>query len=407
MTVLVVCHVPVVGGAERSLLDLLSALDRWRVSPLAVVPSPGELSQAFQELQVPVFHVPLRRLRRRPAARATAEAVWSWVRTAPRLARLIQAHGVDIVHANGDIAHFYAGPVARALARPTLWHCRDLARSGCRRTLLARCASRIIAPSAAVQASLVDSSSAASRCVVIPNGFDTSRLRPRGFREAARRRLGFPPEAYVVAMAAQMVPWKRHRLFLEAAERIARHLPSARFVIAGADRFGEHPGYVEDLNRLTHDLGLSDRVSFLGHRPDWLELLEGVDVLVHPTDREPFGRVVAEAMALEKPVVAVNAAGPRELIRSGQEGILVPAPDPDDIAAEVCALAGDPDRAARLGRAARARIANDFSLSNVAQRVQRLYEELIGFPPRRRTERSDPPSAAPRGNSGGRSGPLP
>ena len=178
-------------------------------------------------------------------------------------------------------------------------------------------------------------------------------------------------------MAGQLVPWKNHPLFIEAAARMAARLPNARFLIIGDDRFGDHPGYRSELESLARARGLQDRLTFTGHRKDITAVLNSIDILVHPADREPFGRVVAEAMALAKPVVAINACGPAEIIRPDIDGLLVPLHDPTALANAVCDLAQDPAKREQLGHSAQARIANAFPIESTVKRIMDLYDKLL------------------------------
>ena len=89
------------------------------------------------------------------------------------------------------------------------------------------------------------------------------------------------------------------------------------WVIAGSDLFGEHADYVAALRKRIADAGLVERFVWLGGRSA-AEILPDLDLLVHPTDKEPFGRVICEAMAAGVPVVACDAAGPGSILRDGQ-----------------------------------------------------------------------------------------
>ena len=178
-------------------------------------------------------------------------------------------------------------------------------------------------------------------------------------------------------MAGQLVPWKNHGDFLLAAARIREAVPSARFLIAGDDLFGDHPGYREELESLAEETGVAESLEFTGYRKDLPQLLRSVSVLVHPSREEPFGRVVVEAMASGVPVVAYDEGGPAEIISHGNTGLLVRPGDVALLAAAVTRLLQNPAEAAKLGRAGRARAEEMFARPDTALKIMAVYSKLL------------------------------
>lgn len=107
------------------------------------------------------------------------------------------------------------------------------------------------------------------------------------------------------------------------------------------------------LQRLATQLGVTDRVSFLGWRQDRGALLAGCDIFLCPSRHEPLGNVVLEAFSAGRPVIAAASQGPKEVIRNGETGLLVPVEDAPALAAAVIDLIADPQRAARLAQQGR------------------------------------------------------
>ena len=370
-------HVPQMSGAEAILLDLIRHLDRRWFVPFAAVPAGGPLIGALAAQDMRTFEIPMCRFVRHPGPAAFLSYLSSMLTVGARLAAIIREHGIHIVHANSTTAQLYGSFAARRTGVPSVWHCRDLVELGFIGRYLATRSSRVIAISQAVAAHLAARAPGA-RIEMIHNGIDVERFPPsRGSRDA-RQALGLPTSAFSVGMAGQLVPWKNHALFLRAASLIRAELPAAHFLVAGDDRFGDQESYVDGLKTLARELRLDGCLHWLGFQQDFALFLEALDVLVHPPGREPFGRVVAEAMAMSKPVVAVNSCGPAELISDGQDGILVEPHNPVTISQAVLRLAKDPALAKRLGTAARERVARDFDPTRQAQLVQTLYEGLAG-----------------------------
>jgi glycosyltransferase involved in cell wall biosynthesis len=130
------------------------------------------------------------------------------------------------------------------------------------------------------------------------------------------------------------------------------------------------------LRALAAELGITDRVSFLGWRRDIGALLAAADMFICSSRHEPLGNVVLEAWSAAKPVIAAAAQGPTELISDGADGLLVPKEDAPALAAAITGLAENPARASALGAAGRAHFTVSFAEAPVIARWQRLLAEL-------------------------------
>ncbi|MBI2217758.1 MAG: glycosyltransferase [Candidatus Rokubacteria bacterium] len=360
-------HADMVGGGEASLLALLRGLDRacWR--PTLLVPGEGPVAARARALGVPVRVVPLPSLRR-PGA--------SSVRSLRALRRLITETDARLVHANGSRAMAYAGLAARLTGRPAIWHVRILESDPWLDWLLARLATRTIAISEAVRDRLRGWGSAYARCAVVPNGLDLDGFRPSETPASVRRRLGVTPGASLVGTVGRLVAFKGQRVLLEAFARLLGSHPSVELVIVGD---GPDRGALEARAR---ELGVAAAVRFTGHREDVADLVAAVDVFVLPSVAEPSGRVLLEAMALERPIVATAAGGVPEVVVDGVTGLLVRPADPDALAKAVAALLDDPGRARALARAGRRRVEEHYSLARHAERVGAIYRAVLETGPR-------------------------
>ena len=130
------------------------------------------------------------------------------------------------------------------------------------------------------------------------------------------------------------------------------------------------------LRALAAELGIMDRVTFLGWRRDIGALLAAADIFICSSRHEPLGNIVLEAWSAAKPVIAAAAQGPVELIRDGANGLLVPREDAPALAAAIGTLADNPVQAAELGAAGRARFAAEFAEAPVMTRWRRLLAEF-------------------------------
>ena len=145
-----------------------------------------------------------------------------------------------------------------------------------------------------------------------------------------------------------------------------RH-PDLTAVIVGGAHETER-GYGEELAARARQIGVDSRIHFAGFQPNIPEWMQAMDVVVHASDREPFGIVVIEAMALGKPVIAGSAGGPAEIITDGTDGLLSPFGDAPALGRAISRLIDDPALAKRLAAAATARAA-EFDDHRYAQHV--------------------------------------
>jgi len=158
-------------------------------------------------------------------------------------------------------------------------------------------------------------------------------------------------------------PWKGQHIFLQAAARVNKQFPNARFVIIGAALFGEEK-YKQEVRRLPSQLGIEHLVEFTGFSANVDQAIAELDLVVHAsTIGEPFGQVIIEGMAAGKPVVATNGGGVPEIVENGKTGILVPMGDVQAMADAICRILAEPTLAAGMGSRGRQRVADHFTFS--------------------------------------------
>jgi glycosyltransferase involved in cell wall biosynthesis len=204
------------------------------------------------------------------------------------------------------------------------------------------------------------------RMVVVYNGISVEEFQP-SFETRARIRTSFgvAEDCKLFLAVGRLVPQKDYPNLLQALARLPHEL-DFRLLIAGDGPLRPQ------LEAMVDDLGLSSRVRLLGIRQDVPALMAAADVFVLSSVGEPFGLVVAEAMASECVVVATDTGGVREVL--GDTGFLVPRSDPSALADALrtaCALRHED--AIKLGRAARQRVVDSYSLDRSFERWRELY----------------------------------
>ena len=292
------------------------------------------------------------------------------------LYRWARARNVALIHHNNGF-DASAVAVARRLGVPLVAYQRGDEWDSPRVRRLLPSVDRFIANSQATRQNLLSLGVDSSRIVVIYPPVDLRRFEAGPGRHVSRSSLGIPDAAPCFGIVGMLLPWKGHHVFLQAARHVMDRLPEARAVIVGAGPSGG-ADYELELKQLAARLGIADRVLFLGFRPDVPDIIGTLDVVAHTSiDPEPFGRVIAEAMAMAKPVVASAAGGPTEIIEHGRTGFLVPPGEPTVLAERMLELLQDRGLARRVGAAGQLEIKRRFSADRHARLVEGVYLEVL------------------------------
>ena len=330
-------HSGVLGGAERSLLDLVAA---WPVEHRLMVLAEGPMAEMARARGIAVDVEPLGALGavKRESGAPGLGALADVARLATKVAAAAKA--MDVIHANSQKGFVVAAAAGLLARRPVVWHLRDIlttahfsATNIRAAVMLANArAAAVIANSAATAAAFVDAGGRADRVHVVHNGLDAARFNAVSDADISAMRVALEAnDACVLAVCARLAPWKGQHVVIASLEQ----LPDAHAWIIGAALFGED-AYAAGLHAQAESLGVADRVRFLGAREDVPTLLRASDIVVHSAvDAEPFGRVVVEGMLARRPVIASDAGGVREIVRHGETGWLVPPADPAALAAAV------------------------------------------------------------------------
>lgn len=193
-------------------------------------------------------------------------------------------------------------------------------------------------------------------------------------RSGQAARLTGRGRALQIGAAARLVASKGLDVLIRAFASV--DLPDARLRIAGD---GPEEGA---LRRLCRELGVADRVEFLGRLPQALELFQQADVVVVPSRDDAFPLVVLEAFACGRCVIASAVGGIPEAVRDGETGLLVRPGDPQDLAGALSEAYQSPELRARLGAAARAAYEAEFTADRMGERTCEVYQEVLDEPAR-------------------------
>ena len=369
-----------VAGAEQSLFNLARFLDRSRFIPVFAIPQKGEFSELLTTAGVETVFTGFPPVRGLSGVLASIQA----------LNRLIREKRVALIHSNSIRTHFYGAVCARVNGIPAVWHQRNMLadeRFDPDR-MLSAVPDAIICNSRAVSRRFTRGNVLPAKVSVVFNGVDTAVFRPGLDPMKVRGEFGIPPGQTVVGMASRFNRNKGHESFIEAA-RIIFRLPGTenlRFMIVGGSVFEADATREKILRSLVNDAGLGARVIFTGPRRDMPDVYAAMDIFVLASESEACGRVVLEAMASGKPVIATDTGGTPEMISEGSEGLLFAPGDAAALAEKIRYLAGDPAAARGMGTRARQRAEKEFDIRINVRGTEEIYRRLLKDRPRRKGE---------------------
>jgi glycosyltransferase involved in cell wall biosynthesis len=387
------------GGAERVLLDLLAliraARPGWTIG--LIVGNDGPLAAHAAALGVTTRVLPFPRdFAQLGDAGLATPGTWakfarhavggsiSTVRYVQRLRGEVAAFGPDIVQSNGIKMHVL-GALVRPAQAALVWHVHDY--PGARpvtsrlvKSLKSRCSS-VVAVSDSVAADIRRALGASVDVRTIWNAVDLERFTPNGPRLDLAGLAGLPPAPAgmpTIGLVATFARWKGHFRFLEMLHHLARTHRFRAYIVGGPlyETSGSQVSF-DELRDAIDRLGLREHVGLTGFVTDAAAALRSLDVVVHAsTSPEPFGLVIAEAMAAGRTVVVSDAGGVAELVAPEHNALTYPSADTEGMTRQLRRLLDDAAFRARLGDAARGSAHQQFHPDRVCREFLGLYAQL-------------------------------
>ena len=213
---------------------------------------------------------------------------------------------------------------------------------------------------------------------VVYNAVDTRKFKPdQNRRLEVRRRYGFVDSDFVMGMAGRLAEEKGQLFLLKALLRILNKNPHYKILIAGDAKI--HPGthYPEQIASYIQQNGLGGNVILTGHVEDMNGFYNALDLFLLPSFREPFGRVLIEAMAMEIPVLASRVHGVPEVVDLEINGYLVDPNDAEGWRDCIHKLIHDESLRSRFGKAGRRKVLDRFTTEPITSKIVSFYRDLI------------------------------
>lgn len=391
------------GGAAISLAEIVANADAMNVEPCVLTFQRPDIHEAlFGETRSWVHQRAIDyRSRASLGSYMTRSEWWRWLRWCVMkgyafldylhelylswvIFRLARRERVDLIHSNNGLE--------RSALRGASWadvkciaHLREVvgrraaATFRRHRRLIATTFGGAIAVSSGVYEAGLRHGLQPEQMVVIHNPVNPGAFRAAvGRRAEIRRAIGLENGDVAFGCFGRVNRFKGQKEFLAAAAVVAQKAPAARFVIVGDQSDFEDEDYWEEIQAMAAAPPLDGRVVFAGYQEDVHAYFHACDAVVHSAlGAEGFGRVVVEGMACEKPVIATDIGGPRDIVTHGVDGFLVPPGAVENLGAAMLRLAVEPSLRARMGKAGRAKVDALFSSRSIASQVGEFYAEVM------------------------------
>lgn len=381
-SVLFLTHAGDPGGAEYKMIDLCRS---FRDTAEVLLFQHGTLEDILSDYRIRFSVCPM------PAATGRFRkegGLSSMLRATPGALSLIphvalKGRKFDVVVCFSQKSFVLASLAKPLMRRPILWFMNDFLSAAHFNpalirplTLLSRySANHVVLNSQASLNAWVDSGGNRRDVSVIYPGIHEDQIAAQ-LRDPARilfyRSKYSPDNKPLIGMFGRISRWKGQDVFLRAIAKV----PQVHGIIVGGALFAEEEQELR-LKALARELGLEDRVVFVGHVDDPMTLMAACDVVAHcSTAPEPFGLVIAEAMLAGTPVIATDAGGAREIVIPSETGQLTPLKDPEALAAAILRYLDNPRWSRQLAVRARMRAEERFSASAMIRGFLTVVDSL-------------------------------
>lgn len=241
-----------------------------------------------------------------------------------------------------------------------------------------RHASAVFSISNYVTDTIVQMGTPPERIFTLHNCLDASRWNPSETGSAVRKEFGISAGTPLLLSVSRLFSWKGQRELVRAVASVRDEFPDVKLLIVGWDEPTLHGGsFIKELQELAQSLGVSENVVCTGPRDDVAQLMAAADLYTMPSYEEPFGIVFLEAMAMKKPVIAVNNGGTPEVVEHGRAGLLSPPWDVDALASNIRVLLRDPEKRRAFGEYGRARALEYFNPQRLAAEAGEAYTAIL------------------------------
>jgi len=386
-----------IGGAQYSLFYLVRGLNKEKFKPIVIFYSEHTLLDTYKNagIETHIFsrpspinlvqHIksnsqyfyPIRKLTE--VFQSTINFCKFFLFTSVKYAFYLRKHNIDIVHLNNSVLRSNDWKLACILTRTKcISHERGINRKydAITRTLSKRL-DKIICISNAVKDNFIERNFSAHNLTVIFNGLDENEIKIDVPAQYVKEQYNIDPSFPVIGMVGNIREWKGQEVVVKATAILKESYPNIKCLLVGAvakpDQY-----YMDRIIEDIRKLNIEDNIIFTGYQKNVANCVNIMDIVIHASiDPEPFGRVLIEAMAMQKPLVASRDGAVTEIVDEKITGLTFPPGDYEALAAHIKYLLSKTDISKRMGEAGYRRLKQMFHISNNVEKTESVYETIF------------------------------
>lgn len=369
------------GGSTISLYELVSGLDTKRYEPVVLFLHENQYLDNFNRLGIQTIslHNPRYGKERYSFLENIYHLIFSDIPKASYIARLIKKERIDLVHHNVgfDRVAMMASGITRT---PHVCHFRNFHKKvPFISKLLKPLVHAAVYTTQSVADHYIKQGAGVAKWAVVYEPIDIQRFSGPQDARSIRQEFSLGDNDYLISSIGRITPWKGQHYFLQALAKAVTRYPNLKALIVGTPAGAEKDKQYLDLLRNTVvESSLQNHVVFTGNRSDIPEIMAASDVVVHSACLpEPFGLVIAEAMATGTPVIATRGGGTPEIIEDGVTGLLVTINSADSILDALENLLASRDLRERISIKARESVSQRFSIAQHVAKIQKIYDDIF------------------------------
>lgn len=354
-------------GSPRSMIDLVEALDEKFYKSVIMTPYAGGVSQRANELNIETCFG--------KSASLSRQNIPAFIKSFFEQLIFLKKNKIDLIHLNSPGWRESSILAAMFLNIPVVLHIRNhFSSKEVKGNFNYKIAKKIVVISNSMKSIFKEFPQISKKIECIYNGIDVQKFSP----EESKLKCKFQNKSklFIIGFVGQICHHKGLDLLIKAASSLIKEFPQVRFLVVGPDGVNEEglgQKYLQELEQAD----LSDYFDFLGKRDDIPEIMNFVDILVLPSRKEAFGKVIVEAMACRKCVIASDAGGIPEIIEDGKTGFLFPSENVEKLTQCIRKVITNDDLREKVAKNALTAARTKFSTDLLIQNIQNLYSSLI------------------------------
>lgn len=360
-----------IGGAEISLQTLAGSLKWTDYRPVVVIGKDGPLRQRLEKMDITAYVYPF-------YWRHFNNTI-SFMRTIAFLRRIIKREGIKLIHSNQFWDNRYGAVSAKIGQIPHILHVRLAPVGKGSWKSFYNLGTMAICNSEYTRSQFINSSGFRKRVEVVYNGIDIDAFKPdTKKRSDIREHYSFKNDDFVMGMAGRLSEEKGQLPLLKALLPLLRENKNYKILISGDAKTNPDTVYPEQIVTFINKNGLDGKIILTGFLEDMTGYYNAIDLFLFPSSwEEPFGRVLIEAMATEKPVIAARVGGVPEVVDHEINGYLVDPNDTEGWRDSINKLIRNESLRSRFGKAGREKVLNKFTSEHMISQIVSIYYEMI------------------------------